>query len=160
MNFITPKTTCLLFVLLTSLNAFSAPVGESFTTNKQTLLLTISYENSAFHIDDAQVINGVFASTPEGDRLANTLTYKIANGQGGTVYNGTLIDPKILRGVLDEQGTEGHEYLSQQQTTFMIRLPYHREMEALILSYQKAGPSSRSISNSKSQAISFKHLIQ
>lgn len=160
MNILKFKVTCLLVVLSVSLNAFSAPLGERLTTNKQTLLLTISYDNASYHIEDAQVINGELTNTLQDDRLANTLAYQIVNGHGDAMFNGALLDPKILRGVLDEQGTQGHENFTQQQGIFVIRLPYHKDMEALVLSDQSTQARSRSLVQPKSPLIPFKHLLQ
>lgn len=144
-----------MLILIACANTWAAPKGESLATTPQTLLLTVAYDDMTYRILDAKVISGQLPSTSQGEELA----YQVMNKQGGIVSKGTLIDPKILRGVLHEQGGEGHDHFSQTQAVFILRLPYKKEMEALTLADRKFGPQSRSLTNTHSTPMSFKHLI-
>lgn len=155
MKWINKKIAVHILILMTCANTWAAPKGESMAATPQTLLLTVAYEDMAYQILDAKVVNGQLPSTAQGEELA----YQVMNKQGGIVSKGTLIDPKILRGVLHEQAVGGHGHYSQQQTVFILRLPYDKEMEALTLVDRKLGPQSRSLTNTHSTPMSFKHLI-
>ncbi len=117
---------------LISTISLSAPPQVKEQDSYKTLILTLQYAHDNYEVLNAQVINEKLPARHVNATDNELLNFHLKNLQGDILGQGKIANPHVLRGVLEEHGSDqAHGQQTLQHSTFVVRFPYVQGMQVL-----------------------------
>ena len=122
-----------LIIMLNNSIALSAPPGISNENTDKTIILTLKLAGTEYRILDVNIINERLPSRHVHND-SNNINFNFENNQGVIMGKGSITNPNILRGILNEHNNDlPHSQEQLTDSTFILRYPYSEGMQILKL---------------------------
>lgn len=122
-----------LIIMLNNSIALSAPPGISNENTDKTIILTLKLAGTEYRILDVNIINERLPSRHVHND-SNNINFNFENNQGVIMGKGSITNPNILRGILNEHNNDlPHSQEKLTDSTFTLRFPYSEGMKILKL---------------------------
>ena len=123
----------LLTMLINSI-ALSAPPGISNENTDKTIILTLKLAGTEYRILDVNIIDERLPTRLVHNDDSNNIDFNFENDQGVIMGKGSITNPNILRGILNEHNNDlPHSQEQLTDSTFILRYPYSEGMQILKL---------------------------